>query len=396
MRIAFFSDTYYPQLNGVATVVGYFARHLRKKGHSVYLFAPKIKGYKDNEADVYRIPSIRALPSLPDSIRIPLPVPHKTLLKIYQLDFDLVHAHGNGIFSLIGLGVAKAKKVPYILTFHTQVGKFAHYFLKGKVVKPKHLNEILLKRFANLCDGIIAPSRKMRDELTGCGVKKHIEVIPNFVELEKFKTLQKSNFLHNMLKIPKDSPILLAVGRLGKEKNFEFLIEIFEKITKLNKDAHLVIVGEGFEYKRLKKVGSKLNLDARFHMTGGIPIDDMPKVYSDADMFVFPSVSEIHPMVVIEAAASGLPLLVAKDAAYLGVVIDNQNGYLLPLDKEIFAQTVVKLLKNPSLMKKFSNNSPKIVEKNFGSDLLINKLTTFYDQIIKEYQKKRNNSVPDF
>lgn len=376
-------------------MVGYFARSLRKKGHSVYLFAPKIKGYKDNEADVYRIPSIRALPSLPDSIRIPLPVPHKTLLKIYQLDFDLVHAHGNGIFSLIGLGVAKAKKVPYILTFHTQVGKFAHYFLKGKVVKPKHLNEILLKRFANLCDGIIAPSRKMRTELTGCGVKKHIEVIPNFVELGKFKTFKKSGFLHSLLKIPKKDPILLAVGRLGKEKNFEFLIEIFQAVTQLNSDSHLVIVGEGFEYKRLKKVGKKLHLDSRFHMTGGIPIDDMPKVYSDADMFVFPSVSEIHPMVAIEAAASGLPLLVAKDAAYQGVVINNENGYTLPLDKEIFAKTIVKLLKNPRLMKKFSENSPKIVKKNFGSELLINKLTAFYNRIIREYQGSSNTVAID-
>ena len=295
-----------------------------------------------------------------------------------------MHAHGNGMFSLIGLGVAKAKKVPFILTFHTQVGKFAHYFLKGKVVKPKHLNEILLKRFANLCDGIIAPSEKMRAELTGCGVKKHIEVIPNFVELEKFKTTKKSNFLHNMLKIPKKDPILLAVGRLGKEKNFEFLIESFQVITKINKDSHLVIVGEGFEYKRLKKVG--LRLGARFHMTGGIPIDDMPKVYADVDIFVFPSVSEIHPMVAIEAAAAGLPLVVAKDAAYQGVVIHNKNGYQLPLDKEIFAKTVVKLLKNPSLMKKFSKNSPQVVEKNFGSDLLINKLLAFYDQIIKGYQ----------
>ena len=77
MKIAYFTDNYYPQLNGIATSVDYYAQNLKKQGHTVYLFAPKIKGYKDQQDYVYRLPSIRAFPSLPDYIRIPLPIPDK-------------------------------------------------------------------------------------------------------------------------------------------------------------------------------------------------------------------------------------------------------------------------------------------------------------------------------
>src|SRR5687767_4341164 len=112
MKIAFFTDNYLPQPSGVATSVDYFARQLRKSGHIVYIIAPKVKNYLDGDNFVLRLPSFRVMPSLPDGARIPLP--DKNILKMIKEDFDLVHAHGNGAFSLLGLGVAKARKVPYI------------------------------------------------------------------------------------------------------------------------------------------------------------------------------------------------------------------------------------------------------------------------------------------
>lgn len=387
MKIAFFTDTYHPQPNGVATAVGFMVKNLREKDLKVHLFAPKIKGYKDNEVDIHRLPSIRALPSLPDSIRLPIPIPHKNFLKMVRLDFDLVHAHGNGVFSLLGLLASRTKKVPYILTFHTQISQFSHYFLKGKVIKGELLNNILLKRFGNLCDGIITPSEKMKQELIKSGVKKHIEVIPNFVDLERFK-VKNNHFLHKKYQIPKESSILLAVGRLGKEKNFEFLLEIFKKLTEENDRAYLIIVGEGSGETELRKYISKLNLKKRVKLTGRIPYDQMPYVYKDATIFVFPSVSEVQPMVAIEAAASSLPLIVAKDQAYRGMVINNKNGYLLPLKKEIFAKKISQLLNDANLRKKFAQNSAKIVQKNFDSDRCIKKLIKFYKQVRKDYQAR--------
>lgn len=385
MKIAYFTDTYYPQLNGVATVVQYFVRELRRKGMVVHLFAPRIKGYKDNEENIHRLPSIRALPNLPDSIRLPLPIPHKSFWNMFKEDFDLVHAHGNGIFSLLGLMAARSKKIPFILTFHTQVGQFSHYFFKGRLLKPAMLSNILLKRFGNVCDGIIAPSEKMKQELIRYGVKKHIEVIPNFVDLDKFSP-RKHTFLPEKYHIPKTSSIILSVGRLGKEKNFEFLIHTFNKIVQQNDNIYLVIVGEGLDEKKLRKLVTKLRLGKKVILTGGIANNKMPQVYSSADLFVFPSVSEIHPMVAIEAAASGLPLIVASDRAYEGIVVNNQNGYVLPVNQDIFAKKIVALLKDSKTLKKFAKNSPMIVKKNFNPEKLIAHLVKFYQHTIKNYR----------
>lgn len=377
MKIAIFTDTYPPHLNGVATYVDYLARKLYSEGHTVYLFAPKVKGYKDKENYVYRLPSIRALPNLPDFVRLPLAIPHKNFWKIISFDFDIVHSHGNGAFSLLGLAVAKTKKVPYILTFHTQLGQYAHYFFKGKIIKPKMIND-LLRRFANLCDGIITPSQKMKDELIKAGVAKNIEVIPNFVDPDKFNIRRKSGYLRKFLDIKKNCPILLAVGRLGKEKNFEFLLEVFKEIESINKNCHLVLVGEGVEHENLKNLGAKLNLNGRFHMTGAIPIDDMPKVYADCDIFVFPSVSEVHPMVAIEAAASGLPLVVAQDKAYEGIVVNGRNGFVLPLNQKVFAKKILQLLEKPNLSERLGKNSKILLKEAFDPKLLISKIIKFY------------------
>ncbi len=387
MRIAFFTDNYLPQPSGVATSVDYFARFLRKSGHTVYIFAPKTKEFTGKEDNVFRLPSVRLMPSLPDGARLPLPIISKNFWKMVEFDFDIIHAHGNGAFSLLGMVVAKAKKVPFVSTFHIQVDQFAHYFLKGRFIKPKLMNKILLKKFGNLCDGVIAPSKKMGDQLIELGLKKKMCVIPNFIDIDKFK-VKKVGLLHKICHIPKHDSILLSVGRIGKEKNFEFLVRAFEKVSVLNSKVHLVIVGPDWgEVKRLKKLSKQLGIESRLKFIGKIKAEDMPKVYADADIFVFASKSEVHPMVAIEAAASSLPLIVIKDSAYKGLVINNKNGFMVTEDKEVFAKALLTLLNNPKLLKKFKTNSLNLVKSKFGPEILINKTLLFYGQTIKDYQQ---------
>src|SRR5258708_452884 len=133
MKIAFFTDTYFPQLNGVTISVSNYAAELRKKGHTVYIFAPKIKNYIDHEEGVYRLPAINILPSAPE-FQFPIGISFKGLFQVLKMDFDIVHAHGNGPFSYLGMQVAKSQGIPYILTFHTMLTEYTHYFFKGKVI----------------------------------------------------------------------------------------------------------------------------------------------------------------------------------------------------------------------------------------------------------------------
>ncbi len=390
MKIAFFTDTFDPQVNGVTVFLNAVSRQLKKRGHEVYIFAPRIKGHTDLEDNIVRLPSLKVLSSEPEAL-VPVLVPSFAYKKMLSLDFDVVHAHGNGAFSLLGLQVAKIKRVPYILTFHNDHTKYTHYVLGGRLIKPKAVAQIM-KMFANRCDGVTTPSYKMEKELRRYGFKKHIEVIPNFVEHEKF-AIKKSNFLYKKLNISKNNQLLLSVGRLTREKNYEFLLKSFTEVLKVRRNVHLVIVGKGPDDKRLEAICQKLGIVANVHFCGQLPVSQIPSVYRSADLYVHPSVSEVHSMSILEAAASALPFVVAQDEAYRGVVVDGVNGAVVPLNTKNFAKKIVEVLKKEKIMKQYGTNSRKIVEKNFTADIIMDRLVNYYDLIKNNHEQKKRRMV---
>jgi 1,2-diacylglycerol 3-alpha-glucosyltransferase len=385
MKIAYFTDSYYPQLNGVVTSVENFTKVYRSQGHTVYIIGPKIRGYKDNDPDIIRITTVRAWPTLPDLLRIPLPPPGGYFRKLMSLEVDIVHAHGNGPITLIGLVFAKLKKAPFAHTFHNLHAIHAGYILKGKIITPGMVKG-LLKQLADWCDLIIAPSYKMESELLSYGVNKKIEVVPNFLHIEKFDGY-KNSYLHKKLGIPSSIPLLLAVGRLEPEKNFEFLIKTFSLVCKTDKTSRLVIVGDGRLKEKLQSLAEKLKVADRFHLTGNIPSSEMPKVYKSAYMFVFASYTEVHPMVTLEAAASELPVIVVDDKAYEGAVSDNVNGYVVKPSTKDFAKKIIELLKSPKKAEEFGKKSKKQILDNFGSDYATTKLMDLYKKTISEFRR---------
>lgn len=385
MKIAIFTDTYKPQINGVITHLENLTQELRKQGHTVYIYAPKIKKYRDLDKFVIRIPSLKILASESD-VRIPIFLPDKALIKLFSLDFDLIHAFGNGPFSILGLQIAKLKGVPFVMSFDTLFTEYTHYILNGKILKPKMVAYVL-KIFANVCNGIIAPSEKMKQKLKDYGVKKKIEIIPYFINIDKFMVASK-NFLHTKLSIPAGEKILLSVGRLGKEKNFGFLIKVLAEVQKVDNKIHLVIVGQGVEKKNLERLISNLHLKNNVHLAGRIDPKDMHLVFADAEVFVFSSSTETQGLVVLEAAASGLPIVIVKDKAYENIVYDAGNGFVLPLKTNQFSEKILKLLKDPDLRKRMGMRSRNIVQENFDKDKIVDSLLSFYQDVLQNYQPK--------
>lgn len=386
MRIAYFTDTYFPQINGVSISIDNFARHLRKAGHTVYIFAPKLKGFIDTDPSIIRLASFKVLSSEPET-RVPIPIPNKSIQTMFTLEFDIVHAHGNGPFSFLGYEVARIKGIPYILTFHTLHTKYTHYVFNGKLIKP-YMVAAGLKTFANLCDGVITPSEKMKNELYSYGVKKSIKVLPNFIEYKTFRT-RSHGFLRKRFNIPASSPILLTVGRLGKEKNFEFILKMFQKLAKRDASSHIVIVGQGPEEKNLKSLAKRLQILERVHFAEEVGKDLMPQVYADATLFVFASTTETQGVCVLEAAAAALPLVLVNDRAYEQIVKHGVNGFLLPLKQDAFVETIAKLLNDESLRKKLGAASQKILEKNYQPDMTTQHLLLYYASILHGYKKKK-------
>ncbi len=386
MKIAFFTDTYHPSLNGVTVSLDHFTKELEEKGHEVVIYAPKVKGYKEKNKNVIRISSLKVLSSEPE-VRLPIPTSASVIKEIAKEDFDLVHAHGNGAFSFLGYQVARIKGVPYVLTFHNLHTKYTHYFLKGKVVKPKMI-ATGMRVFANICDAVIVPSKKMQQELQSYGVKKEITVIPNFVPIEKFQT-QNTGFLHNLLSLPPTTPLILTVGRLGIEKNFSFLIRAFSTVAKKNSSADLVIVGKGPEKENLRELASKLRLSERIHFIDSIDPILMPQVYKDAVFFAFSSESETQGVCVLEAASSGLPLVVANDLAFDGVIENEVNGYFLPLSVLAFSDAMIKLLEDAPLRERMGEASYNIAQKNFNGAGITMDLISLYEKVLSKHKVSR-------
>ena len=382
MKIGFFTDIYYPYLNGVSVAVDNLIRELRKKGHTVYLFAPQIKDYKDNDPDIFRLSSTGVIFSAPE-IRLPIPIPNKNLRKVFALDLDLIHAHGSGTFSLLGYQIARIKGIPFILTFHGMLTEYMHYLFKGKILKPGFAIGAS-RMFGNVSDGITTPSEKMKDILLGYGIKKPVMVIPNVIDTLAFNISRKT-FLQKKLHLPENTPIILAVGRLGKEKNFSFIVKMFKKLAEKESTPHLVFVGKGPEKENLVNLSGEL-IDKRIHFADEIDAKFMPFVYASAEIFVFASTTEVHPMVVLEAAAAGLPLVLLDDSAYKNIIINGVNGFSLPQKQDIFVTKLKQLLGNKTLAKKFGKNSQLILRKNFDPEFLTNEMVDYYKKIIKEYK----------
>lgn len=382
MRIGFFTDGFLPQPNGVATSVFETARELESRGHEVFIIAPKYPGYIDRDLNVIRLPSLK-IAEKPET-RIGISLPDQHLRKIISMDFDIIHGHSGGPVTLLGWEIARAKSIPCVVTYHTLWNRYTHYFLKGKVVTPKMMEQAT-KIFGNQVDFLIAPTERVEKELKKYGVKKPIRIVPSGINLDKFKA-ESHGFLRKKLKLSKDDPILLFVGRLGPEKNVDFLLKSFVKVFEEDASAHLVIVGDGPERKKLEALAKKLNVKANTHFTGEIESGKMHKIYPEATVFVFSSTTETQGLVVPEALASGVPVVAINDPAY-EIVKDGENGFLVANNEKQFASKILSLTKDENLRKKMSENASESIDK-LSVKSTVDLLEGVYSELLEKHNKK--------
>ncbi|HVZ67697.1 MAG TPA: glycosyltransferase [Patescibacteria group bacterium] len=380
MRIGFFTDGFLPQLDGVATSVSETAKELKRRGHNVTIIAPKYPGYKDREIEVIRLTSVRVQKEA--NIRVALNIPDKSWRKILSMDFDIIHGHSGGSITFLGAQIAKLKNIPSIVTYHTLWNRYTHYFLKGKIVKPKMMEQAT-KLFGNTLDYLIAPTERVEKELKRYGVRRPIAVIPSGIDTEKFKKAEKG-FLRERIK-NKTSPILLFVGRMGREKSVDFLLRSFKVVLK-NTEAEFVLIGEGPDRKKLEALAIKLGISTHTHFLGKISNDQIHKVYKDASVFVFASTTETQGLVVPEALASGVPVVAVDDPAY-ECIEDGKNGFLVKKNVNEFALKTLAVIENKELRKKLSEQALATSDK-LSVKQTVDKLESVYFGLLDKYNRE--------
>lgn len=362
LRIGLFTDTYAPQVNGVSVSLQMISEGLQKRGHQVTIFAPKFPGYKDNEPNVMRLPSLKYLNNPPIYVAV-LGTPRSTW-KLTHKHFDVLHAHSPASVGLLAYLTASTKRLPLIYTYHVSITDYTHYIkFIGNTGIIKYAAAWFSKASTNLGDQIIVPSPKFQRLLLKQKVKQPITIIPNGIDLGMFKAAKNPGALRNRLGLGPEAHILLTVGRMDPEKRLEFIVEAFDLMAERVPNAHLVFAGDGGARKGVEEKAGATRAKDRIHFLGMVNRADLPDILRDADVFLSASTTEVHPISVIEAIASGLPFVAVQDEAFEGMLEDGLNGYALPLDAQKYADTLADLLPDRERLKKFGEHSLALSEK---------------------------------
>ncbi len=376
MKIGLFTDGYTPLINGVTTTVRDLKHSLRDIGHDVHVVAPTFPQHTDNDPQVLRLKSFRLYKN--PELRLSYMWPDKIFQKVLMLDFDIYHGFSGGSIPSLGLALAKFRKKPYVFTYNTRLNQYTHYFLGGKVIRPKAVEKIV-ELFCNVCDVVVAPADYVKEELIEFGVKKPIEVIPNGVNIEKFKP-GESNFLQRELNLPEGAKIILYIGRLAKEKDVSFLIKTFTKSKLTN--TYFAIVGDGPERKNLEKLVTKLGMQDKIKFFGFIEHADLGKVYNSADVFVFASTTETQGMIILEAMSSGLPVLTVKDKVFSQFIENGKDGFIVAKNEEEYISKLNEILSNKELRGEVGKSAREKIVKDFSLEKIAKRFEALYNKLV--------------
>lgn len=393
LRIGIFTDTYAPQVNGVSISLQLVSEGLKRRGHQVTIFAPKFPGYTDDESNVMRLPSLKYLNNPPIYVAV-LGTPRSTW-SLTRKHFDVLHAHSPLSMGLLAYLTASTKRLPLIYTYHTSITDYTHYvkFIGGMRVIKYAAGWFSAASTNMMGDQIVVPSSKIKRVLQEQSVNKPIHVIPNGIELSSFKTAQNPGSLRKRLGISSDAPILLSVGRIGPEKRLDFLIEVFVKIADAFPTAHLVFGGDGATRQDLERHAASTPVAKRIHFLGMVPRDQLPDILHDATVFLSASTTETQGIAMLEGVSAGLPVVAVQDDAFEGFFEDGGNGYIVPLDVNIFAQKLSDLLNDPLAVERFRRRSLELSD-HFSIETQVRALEKLYMEAI--LQNWRGNLIERF
>ena len=335
-KILITTDWYEPTINGVVTSVVTLKEQLKKLGCEVCIATPSPDGRGRRTGDVFYLPSVSASRIYPGARASLLSGAYVS--QLISWGPDLIHSQCEFSSFLTAKRIAGALGIPIVHTYHTVYEDYTHYFSAGRPWGKRAA--ALFSRFVlERTDRVIVPTKKVERLLLEYGVDRPIEVIPTGIRTERFALpgggQEERRRIRESLGIKKGRTVLLALGRLAKEKNLEELILFFDAMDE--PETELVIAGDGPEREALTALAGRQKSRERIHFAGRIPFEETPALYHAADLFVCASQSETLGITYLEALSCGLPVVCRKDACVEGIVRDGQNGYTYESQEEFAA-----------------------------------------------------------
>jgi 1,2-diacylglycerol 3-alpha-glucosyltransferase len=351
MRIGMMADTYKPHVSGITNYIDLNKRYLEKAGHDVYVFTFSEPDHEDDEPRVIRSPG---LPLADTGFYLSLRYSREAK-KLLQT-MDVVHVHHPFLSGRLALHYCRPLHIPVVFTNHTRYDLYAQAYLP---MLPEEVSDGLLQAYMpSFCDAVdlvISPSPGMEKILRQLDVESRIEIVPNGVELQRYfeaepLSREEYGFLETDI-------LLIYSGRLAPEKNLEFLLQAFSGVAQALDNVYLLILGSGTRKQELEEYARDIGVSKRVHFTGMIPYDKIPGYLAMCDAFVTASVTEVHPLSVIEAMGAGLPVMGIYSPGVGDSVEDGISGFLSTEDLPAFTAKLTRLCLDRELRQKMGESA---------------------------------------
>jgi len=370
MRIALFTETFLPKVDGIVTRLRHTVDHLQRCGDRVLVIAPDggLTEYKG--ARIYGVTGF-PLPLYPE-LKLALPRP-SIGQALEEFQPDLIHVVNPAVLGVAGLFYSKSMQVPLLASYHTHLPKYLQHYGLGMF---EGLVWELLKAGHNQAELNLCTSTAMVEELTDHGIER-VDLWQRGVDTEMFQPYLANQEMRSRLSQGHpDAPLLLYVGRLSAEKEIERIKPVLQAIP----DARLALVGDG---------PHRATLEAHFadtptHFVGYLQGLELGSAFASADAFIFPSRTETLGLVLLEAMAAGCPVVAARSGGIPDIVEDGENGYLFdPADEEGAIAATQRLLQRQDEREILRQNARQEAER-WSWAAATQQLRNYYQSILAQ------------
>ncbi|MFZ5968134.1 MAG: glycosyltransferase family 4 protein [Bacillota bacterium] len=370
MKIAIFTDTYLPQINGVTKTLNKLIHYFEAHNIDYRVFAPQdgIEAYNNK---IKRFFSFKFI--LYPECRVALPNYLSIVEQLKDFRPDIIHVVTPFNLGLCGLKYAKDCNIPLVSSYHTNIPQYLEYFNLKFLVNASWR---FFKWFHSQCEKNYCPSKNTMELLAEQGIE-NLEIWSRGIDTAKFSPQLRNKDLRKQYNID-DKIVFLYVGRMSPEKDLDILMNVARKLNHNFKDSvHFMMVGDGPMTRELKEQAPE-----NMTFTGFLKGNELAEMYASSDVFLFPSSTETYGNVVIEAMASGLPVIACNAGGITDNLVDGYNGLACGVRNEKEFYRAAEMLVNDKRMRNHLAETARNYTLEMNWDYVFQKLVNSYQEVV--------------